>query len=231
MNREGNFHYDVFVSYRWVTPDQEWVRNQLVPALKQAGLSVCLDVEDFVPGRDLILEMSRAGTESRQAICVLSPDYFDGNRMVGFESLMARRFDPSGGESKLIPLVIRKTEVPEFIRGLVPIDWTSPENHMREWRKLLKVLGGTKHDASAPSALEEVSKKQQAITSAERLEAMTRVVLELQQAYENFQKAIDGSDQVVITGRFCDELNAISLEGCPSDFYNLFERAFNPDYS
>jgi hypothetical protein len=77
--------YDVFVSYRWVEPDQTWVREQLVPALKSAGLKVCLDVEDFVPGSDLILEMNRAGTQSRKALCILSPDYFDGNRMVAFD--------------------------------------------------------------------------------------------------------------------------------------------------
>jgi len=77
-----DYVYDVFVSYRWVEPDRGWVRKQLVPALKIADLRVCLDVQDFLPGRDLILEMTRAGRESRRAICVLSPDYFDGNRLV-----------------------------------------------------------------------------------------------------------------------------------------------------
>jgi hypothetical protein len=32
----------------------------LAPALKKAGLRVCLDVIDFVPGRNLIEEMDRA---------------------------------------------------------------------------------------------------------------------------------------------------------------------------
>ena len=89
--------HDVFISYRWVDPDQTWVREQLAPALRNAGLEVLLDVDDFVPGPDIILEMTRAGHESRCVLCVLSPDYFDGNRMVAFESLMARRHDPAGG--------------------------------------------------------------------------------------------------------------------------------------
>ena len=100
-----------------------------------------LDVDDFVPGRDLILEMTRAGQESRCVLCVLSPDYFDGNRMVAFESLMARRLDPSGIEPRLIPLVLRSSELPEWLRGLISIDWTDPSYHAREWRKLLKALG------------------------------------------------------------------------------------------
>lgn len=143
--------YDVFISYRWVEPDQTWVRDQLFPALKNAGLAVLLDVEDFVPGRDLMLEMTRAGRESRRALCVLSPQYFDGNRMVGFESLMARRSDPSGTESRLIPLLLHPTDLPEWLRGLIPIDWTDPRHYPREWQKLLKVLGATR-DAIAPRA-------------------------------------------------------------------------------
>jgi len=141
--------HDVFISYRWVDPDQTWVREQLAPALRNAGLDVLLDVDDFVPGRDVILEMTRAGHESRRVLCVLSPDYFDGNRMVAFESLMARRLDPSGGEPGLIPLVLRSSRLPEWLRGLIPIDWTDPSYHTREWRKLLKALGAP-HEGPAP---------------------------------------------------------------------------------
>ena len=112
MSDSVTYPYDVFVSYRWVEPDQTWVRSSLVPALRAAGLKVLLDVEDFVPGRDLILEMSRAGRESRHAICVISPDYFEGNRMAGFESLAIRRSDPTGTESRLIPFILRRRSFP-----------------------------------------------------------------------------------------------------------------------
>jgi TIR domain len=142
------------VSYRWVEPDQSWVRNHLVPALKNAGLRVCLDVEDFVPGRDLIFEMTRAGAESSRALCVLSPDYFAGNRMVAFESLMARRLDASGMNSRLIPLILRSTEMPEWIRGLIPVDWTRSDSHLREWRKLLAVLEAKNVDGFAPASVD-----------------------------------------------------------------------------
>jgi hypothetical protein len=129
---------DVFVSYRWVEPDQVWVRELLVPALRAAGLRVMLDVDDFVPGRDLILEMTRA-EQCRFVIAVLSPDYFDGDRLAHFESLMARRIDPGGRTSHLIPLILRPVTIPEWLRGLVPIDWTNPREYTREWKKLLKI--------------------------------------------------------------------------------------------
>jgi tetratricopeptide (TPR) repeat protein len=153
LRDDEGFSYDVFVSYRWVSPDQEWVRHELVPALMRAGLKVCLDVMDFIPGRDLILEMERAGIESRQAICVISPAYFDGNRMVGFESQMLRRLDPSGQTSHLIPLIVRNTKIPERIRGLVPIDWTNPATHALEWMKLLKALNAQNLDAPVPGPI------------------------------------------------------------------------------
>lgn len=108
--------YDVFISYRWVDPDQRWAREQLAPALRNARLAVLLDVDDFVPGRDLILEITRAGHESRRVLCVLSPDYFDGNRMAAFESSMAPRLDPSGSEPGSIRLVLRSSELPDWRR-------------------------------------------------------------------------------------------------------------------
>lgn len=155
MVDEGGVKYDVFVSYRWVDPDKTWVRQQLVPALMNARLSVCLDVNDFTPGRDVFDEMTRAGTESSKGVCVISPDYFEGNRFVTFERNMLQRRDPSGLESRLIPLLFRKTNLPEQIRGLIPIDWTNPTDRIREWRKLLQVLGAKNLNAPDPESINQ----------------------------------------------------------------------------
>lgn len=150
-----SFEYDVFISYRWVSPDQDWVRNDLVRALQAGGLRACLDVEDFIPGRDLILEMTRAGHSSRSVLCVISPDYLEGNRMVRFEALAARRADPSGLNSKLIPLLLRETVLPDWLRGLIPVNWTDHRIHAREWRKLLSALGAPNLDVAPPRALQD----------------------------------------------------------------------------
>ena len=167
INRTMKPDYDVFISYRWVPPDQEWVRKELFPSLQAARVQVLLDVEDFVPGRDLILEMSRAGRSSRFVLCVVTPDYFDGNRMVSFEALAARRDDPSGRESKLVPLILRKTAVPDWMRGLIPLDWTEPERHSREWSKLLKLLEAPYQDVSPPGPLHRLSEGKQPHTDLE----------------------------------------------------------------
>lgn len=155
-DRINNDEHDVFISYRWVSPDREWVREELVPALKAAGLRPFLDVDDFIPGRDLMLEMTRAGLSSRSVLCVLSPAYFEGNRMVSFEALNARRADPSGQQSKLIPFVLREAVLPDWIAGLVPVDWTDPDGHGREWRKLLRALVAANPDSPPPRAIDSV---------------------------------------------------------------------------
>ena len=139
MQDEKTYPYDVFISYRWVTPDQEWVREHLRPALKQAGLKVLLDVEDHVPGRDIILETQRSVLESRHVLCVISPEYEKG-QLVRLESLLARRLDPTGQRSFLIPLIVRETELSAWISGLIRITLTDPKYDARQWRRLLEVL-------------------------------------------------------------------------------------------
>lgn len=145
--------WDVFVSYRWVDPDQSWVRDELVPKLRTAGLQVLLDVAEdgFVPGRDAICEMTRAGRESRHTLSIWTPDYFADDRAVWFEALQARRRDPQGRNSALVPLLLRQAVVPGEFYGLIPIDWTSPKRRMTEWRRLLGTLGAPQLNCKSPS--------------------------------------------------------------------------------
>jgi hypothetical protein len=144
--------WDVFVSYRWVEPDQGWVRTELVPKLRAAGLRVLLDVaiDGFVPGRDAICEMARAGRESRRTLSVWTPEYFADDRAVWFESLQARRRDPQGRHSTLVPLLLRTTDIPGEFHGLIPIDWTDPARRATEWARLLAVLRAPPPDGQPP---------------------------------------------------------------------------------
>jgi hypothetical protein len=171
--------YDAFVSYRWTEPEKTWVREEFVPRLRAAGLSICLDIDDFIPGRDLILEMERAGIQSKHILCVITPSYFDGNRMVSFESLAARRRDPSGQSSTLIPILLKHTELPEWIRGLIPIDWTDKNRIDKEWAKLLQILGGDERVSSPSSLHEDKSTKAHRIKMPNKLDAIDIIPLSL----------------------------------------------------
>ena len=153
MTRDPEYAFDVFISYRKTEPDSTWVQDNLVPALERAGLRVFLDVKDFVPGRNLIEEISRAGRESRHALCIVSPDYLVGERLVHFESLQSRHRDPDGKDSVLVPFILRKTELPDWLAQLVQVNWTVAAHTRREWNKLLAVLNAKNRDVEPPPAL------------------------------------------------------------------------------
>ena len=173
--------WDVFVSYRWVNPDQEWVRTELVPQLRVAGLRVLLDVAEdgFVAGRDAICEMTRAGRECQRTLSVWTPDYFADDRAVWFESLQARRRDPQGRHSALVPLLLRDTEIPGEFKGLVPIDWTDPARRATEWARLLAVLGASQRDVPPPNGCSATARGWATATSVDPNTARRRVLSDL----------------------------------------------------
>lgn len=172
---------DVFVSYRWVEPDQTWVRMKLVPLLRVAGLRVLLDVAEdgFVAGRDAICEMTRAGRESQRTLSVWTPEYFADDRAVWFESLQARRRDPQGRHSALVPLLLRHTEIPGEFYGLIPIDWTDPTRRATEWARLLTVLGAPQRDVPPPSGCSATAQSRATATRVDPNAARRRVVGDL----------------------------------------------------
>ena len=70
-----NHTYDVFISYSSV--DQPWVRDVLIKVLEENGLKVCVDYRDFVPGAAIMENITRAITESKVTILVLTPNYVE----------------------------------------------------------------------------------------------------------------------------------------------------------
>lgn len=142
--------YDVFLSYRRAQPDQHWVKEHLVPALELAGLKVCWDERDFDPGQHVLREMDRALRQSRRTLCILSPDYFEGNRPTLYEALAARSSDPAAQDSRLIPLILYPTKIPDWMSSVIAVNWTA-DNLEMEWRKLLKILEAKNPNAPAPS--------------------------------------------------------------------------------
>jgi Flp pilus assembly protein TadD len=125
---------DIFVSYGRREPDESWVQKKLVPALRNSGLSVLLDEDDFVAGQQLGDEMERAGRQCRYVLVVLSPA-FDANRMAGKEAFEALQ------SGRLIPVVVRPTKPPAWMQGLLRQDWTAASRMRKNWVKLLQMLG------------------------------------------------------------------------------------------
>jgi hypothetical protein len=94
---------DVFVSHS--EADQAWVRDQLVPRLQEAGLTVTVGYRDFSIGTPRMVNVERAVQSSRHTLIVLTPDWIEGE-WTTFDSLFASTIDPAARQRKLIPLLL-----------------------------------------------------------------------------------------------------------------------------
>lgn len=125
-------NYDLYVSFH--EKDEAWVREWLVPLLEDEGLSVALS-DVFLPGASILGETSRLIDESNTIIAVLSPEYLESGWDI-FESTLARDMDPSARSRKLIPILLRPSDIPVQMRGLRILDFTNPI----KWKKQLDAL-------------------------------------------------------------------------------------------
>ena len=103
-----NFNYDVFVSYRWVEPDQTWVRNELVPALNLHVLvrGKADDGRDLVISRDYISRGIRTRAQDRVTVELgPKPEHeirsalareVEADRWTQLDAVLRRRADETG---------------------------------------------------------------------------------------------------------------------------------------
>jgi hypothetical protein len=122
--------HDAFISYSHL--DREWVVEHLLPRLSGAGLKVYSD-DQFPAGQDSVVNMTAAVEESRHTIVVLTPDWVASSWTL-LEAGMAH--------GRLIPLLVRPCDVPQWISRLTLIDLSQPDRHETGMQKLLGQLRG-----------------------------------------------------------------------------------------
>jgi hypothetical protein len=137
---DDTFIYDIFISYSH--KDEEWVVNTLLPTLEKAGLKVCVDFRDFVPGKPSRHNMREACKKSAFTLLVITPAWLV-SEWTEFESLLTFLHDPSGKRQRTIPILLKKCDLPEDIRIYTYIDFTRKDREDMEWKRLSKVLGVT----------------------------------------------------------------------------------------
>ncbi len=119
-----DFPYDVFVSYRHQEPAMSWVRDRLVPGLRQRGLRVCLDVDSFRLGAPLVLEMERAVVESRCTLAVLTPAYLEGT-FTELENVLAEHLGLETARDRLLMVLREPCEPTLRLRFRLWLDLTA----------------------------------------------------------------------------------------------------------
>ena len=72
--QEGNFDYDVFVSYASV--ELPWVREHLMVELQdRLGLRLCVHERDFIPGKNIVDNIADCVQSSKKILMVFSKDF------------------------------------------------------------------------------------------------------------------------------------------------------------
>ena len=107
---------DFFISYNHT--DQAWAK-WIAWKLEEAGYSTVIDVWDFRPGSNFVLEMQRAATEANRTVAVLSQKYLESSFTTP-EWAAAFAQDPQGIKRKLVPVRIAPCELTGI---LAPINY------------------------------------------------------------------------------------------------------------
>ncbi|RQW78751.1 MAG: TIR domain-containing protein, partial [Geobacter sp.] len=147
MAETQEYRYDVFISYSHA--DEAWVEGTLLPRLEGAGLRVCIDFRDFLPGKAALFNMQDAARDSRFTLLVLTPDWVKSEWTL-FESLLSRTKDPAGLQRCTIPLLLQACDLPDFIAMITWVDFTRGDRLEIAWRQLLTGLGVPPEPVAAP---------------------------------------------------------------------------------
>ena len=115
-NATDDQSFDVFISYS--SQDADWVRDWLLPRLEKAELRVCIDYRDFQIGVARLVNIERAIKRSTRTLLILTPNWVE-NEWNNFDALLLQTKDPAGLRRRLLPLMLRKCELPD---RLAPTD-------------------------------------------------------------------------------------------------------------
>ncbi len=134
----------IFISYTGDDrPWAEWIAWQL----ESAGHKSLIDVWDFQPGSNFVLEMDRA-TAADRTVAILSHAYLDG---VYSQPEWAAAFakDPGGKNSVLIPVRIEDCELTGLLKQIVFVDLVGlGEDEARQ--EILRAVEGTRRKPASP---------------------------------------------------------------------------------
>jgi len=149
MSDQGNYRYDVFISYSHV--DRDWVWDELLPRLEQAGLRVCIDDRDFEIGTPSLINMERAVDNSRHTLAVLTPAWLE-SQWAEFESLLVGSTDPAGRRRRLFPFILKCCNLPPRINALTPANPAQSHPYVDQLERLVTQLQGTQEmNGASPS--------------------------------------------------------------------------------
>jgi hypothetical protein len=104
-----------------------------------------LDVHDWAPGRSVTLSTQEALTRAHRVVCLLSPDFVAPGSRTNQVWADAHANPAPDGSPRLLPVLIRETELPALLRDLVPVrlfDQPTPEEKAAALARAINGAGG-----------------------------------------------------------------------------------------
>ncbi len=140
---------DFFISYN--KHDKHWA-EWIAWQLEKAKYEVLIQMWDWGPGNNFILEMQKATDLCRRTIIVLSPHFIE-SEFTKPEWAQALAKDPTGEKGLLVPIRVAQCELKGFFLPLVYIDFLeSPPSDKHDLRKHLinRLLDGVNMNRRKP---------------------------------------------------------------------------------
>ena len=145
-------NYDIFVSYSH--RDYDWVHTWLVPHLRDADLSVCIDDEAFDIGIPTLVNIENAVKVSRHILLVLTPAWV-ASQWTNFESILSQTEDPIGLRQRTLPLLREQCEIPPRIAILTYANLTGRRENTIELGKVIRAVQRVGAGLAHPRGLAE----------------------------------------------------------------------------
>lgn len=117
--------YHVFISYRDIDEDREWVNNLIEKLENLHQLKCCNHVHDFKPGRRIVENIKEAVLRSVKTLIILSKEYNDSHWCT-FEVEYTHQMSMEMREQILIPVLKEDCEIPEHLKPFTYIDARGP---------------------------------------------------------------------------------------------------------
>jgi len=135
------FEYDVFLSHN--RADKDWTRRLAARIERETWqgrtLKVFYDEWDIQPGDNIPIALEHALPKSRKIALVMSPDFFK-SEWTESERAAATIFTPANRAKRLIPLLLRDTELPALVAPLKYIDFRDAARFEASFKQLLAFL-------------------------------------------------------------------------------------------
>ena len=131
--------YDVFFSYKTVSPDKEWVR-QVVDSLEKSDdkIACAYHERDFQTGRPVLDNIKYFIENSNKIVIALSTQYLS-SEWTKYETEIAQfRSIRLPHDLVVVPVVLARCDIPDRLSNITYLDATDDESVW--WNKLLQTI-------------------------------------------------------------------------------------------